>query len=151
LIELARRWSRWSRLPATERSRLVALAIALPIIDIALRTLGLKRTQRWLLRSATVPVRASSGTDIEAGHRLAELVAIAGAHGLYRITCLRQALLLQWWLRRRGLQARLCVGAMKAPDGGLDAHAWAELDGVALGQANLLHTPFEDTTRSRSR
>ena len=73
---------------------------------------------------------------------MAELAALAGSRGHYRNTCLRQALVVEWWLRRRGLPASLCIGARKHDDGRLDAHAWVELGGVALAQADLGHAPF---------
>lgn len=147
LVDLTRRWSQWVRLSVADRRTLIGLAVALPLIDVAMRFAGLKRLQHWLLgrHHAT---RAISSNDVTAGHRLAALAAIAGAHGLYRITCLRQALLLQWMLRRRGVHGSLQIGALKTPEGTLDAHAWVELDGVALGQPNLAHSSFPgfDTT-----
>ena len=56
-------------------------------------------------------------------------------------TCLRQALLVHWLLRRRGFSPELKLGVRKQADA-FDAHAWVELQGVALGQGELTHVPF---------
>ncbi len=143
MAELAHNWSRWQKLSGPERRTLVALVFALPLVDIAVRALGVKRTQAGLSRlTRKVPPRACSRDDLAAANRLAELAAIAGVHGIYSITCLRQALLVQHKLRRRGLATQLRIGAIKNSDGGMEAHAWAELDGIALGQRDLVYVPF---------
>ena len=143
--DIAHQWSRWRGLSRTDKRSLFALALLLPFVDIALRTAGLKRTQAWLLRlGGNRKVLTPPYADIEAtdAQRLAELAAIAGARGIYPITCLRQALLVQCWLRRRGLAAQLRLGALKNVDGTLNAHAWVELNGVALAQPALCHEAF---------
>ena len=145
LIELPRHWSRWRQLPRPERRTLVAFALALPLIDVGIRTFGFKRTQKglsWLTRKAAL--RPCSGDDLASANRLAELADIAGTHGIYRNTCLRQAVLVQHRLRQRGLPAQLRIGARKNTDGALEAHAWVELDGVALGQQDSGYAPFGD-------
>lgn len=148
MADLARRWSRWRRLSAADRRILAALVLLLPLADLALRTAGLRRVQHWLARwTRDVPPARRPLDPLAFAERLAELAAIAGAHGLYRNTCLRQALVVQHWLRRRGLPARLCVGALAQPGGALDAHAWVELDGVALAQPRLRHVPFDGLDR----
>lgn len=148
LPERAHNWSRWRNLAGSERRSLVALALALPLVDIAVRSAGLKRTQAgfsWLNRK--IRFRACSDDDLACAHRLAELAAIAGNHGFYSITCLRQALLVQHKLRRRGLDAQLRIGAIRNADGSLQAHAWTELEGVALGQRDLVHLPLAGADR----
>ena len=145
LIELPRHWSQWWQLPRPERRTLVAFALALPLIDIGIRTFGLKRTQKgfsWLTRKA-LP-RPCSDNDLANANRLVELADIAGTHGIYHITCLRQAVLVQHRLRRQGLPARLRIGARKNADGVLEAHAWVDLEGIALGQRDSGHVPFPD-------
>lgn len=84
----------------------------------------------------TEPLQMAEAQD------LARLAAIAGAKGPVSATCLRQALVVRAWLRRQGLDARLKIGVMR-PDGQLDAHAWVELEGVALGQRQLSHASFD--------
>jgi hypothetical protein len=50
-----------------------------------------------------------------------------------RITCLPRACALHWLLTWRGRDSRICFG-VRADDRGLEAHAWVELDGVAVGE-----------------
>jgi hypothetical protein len=137
------------QLPAGERRQLLALVAALPAISLLLATAGLVRTRRWLdATSVSRSVRRPSATDLHAAQRAAALAEIAGRRGAVRATCLRQALFLHWLLRRQGLLPVLRLGVRKT-DGVFDAHAWVELDGVPLGQSELLHTAFERQDWSR--
>ena len=133
--------ARWRALPAGDRVRLLGLALLLPLVDLSLRGLGLARTQR-LLRLEREPVDTGVAPEAAAAaQRLAQLAAIAGRRGLYANTCLRQALTVQWWLRRRGLPAQLRIGARRNGDT-LDAHAWVELSGIPLAQGADLPPVF---------
>ena len=59
LTEFRNRWARWCALGARDRRRLLALAVLLPLIDLALRGAGFVRTQRWLTRHGeTRPLRS---------------------------------------------------------------------------------------------
>lgn len=133
--------ARWRALTPGDRARLLALAVLLPLVDVSLRGLGLRRTQRLLgldYECVGAPVAPEAAA---AAQRLAQLAAIAGRRGLYANTCLRQALAVQWWLHRRGLPAHLRIGARR--DGGtLEAHAWVELDGIPLAQGPDLPPAF---------
>ncbi len=117
----------------------------LPLIDIAIRTIGMRRTCAVLAsRSRNVPLRDCTAENIARANRVAELAAIAGRHGLYANTCLRQAVLVQHYLRHQGLSAQLRIGAMKTSTGDLQFHAWVELNGVALAQGELLYAPLRE-------
>jgi hypothetical protein len=110
--------------------------LSLPLIDLMLRVLGLDSTQRLLARAA--PVRAAAAATapnaeiLFAAEERAAVIALAGRYALLNGTCLRQALLLWWQLRRHGLAPAICIGVSK--QGGFRAHAWAELGGRQLGQ-----------------
>lgn len=148
MSSLARNLAKWRALSRADRLTLLGLAALLPAIDISLRVAGLRRTQRWLgLADRAASTGTANAASIATGERVAHLAAIAGAHGVYRNTCLRQALAVQWLLRRRGLDGALRLGARKMPDGAFEAHAWVELAGVPLGQPGLLHTPFPSQPR----
>ena len=116
---------------------LIALMVLVPLVDIALRTLGLRRTQSLLRLDRAPTVAPSDSRALADAQRIAELANIAGRRGAWTNTCLRQALAVQWWLYRRGLPAQLRIGAQRVGDQ-LDAHAWVELDGVALAQSREL-------------
>ena len=139
---MGRRLARWRELAPTDRWRLLGLVVALPAIEAMLRIFGAVRTRRWLDRiSANARQRSADPGQLRSAEHLAQLAAIAGRRGLIDATCLRPALLLQCLLRRRGLSPEFKLGVRKR-DGLFDAHAWVELQGVALGQAGLEHCAF---------
>lgn len=138
-------WRRWWRLSGAEKRMVLVLAWRMAWVDASLRLRGVKRTRRWLLRG--IPPRAAvpvSPASVAAAQRIAALAAMVGRRELGQASCLRQALVVEQWLRRRGLAAELRVGVRRDPATGFDAHAWVELGGVALGQARLQHTPVAD-------
>ena len=63
------------------------------------------------------------------------MVRIAANHGLFRANCLEQSLTLSWLLKRRGIETDLRIGAQKH-EGKFAAHAWIELDGVAINDSH---------------
>lgn len=117
---------------------------ALPVTGAFIRAIGFQRTSKvWARFSGSVPLRPSSAQDMTDAQALARLAAIAGRRGPIAVTCLRQSLVVRAWLRRRGLDAQLKIG-VKKNGAALDAHAWVELDGVALAQPDLSHLPFSE-------
>ena len=143
-------WSRWRDLSFQEKKWLLWMLLLLPLISAMLRLFGYTRTQAWLLRHSekTAFIEADSNT-LQKAERLAQLANIAGRRGAITATCLRQALLLQWWLRRLGLDAKLKLGA-RLQEGQFDAHAWVELAGAALMQGNLEHIALPESKASRN-
>ncbi len=147
---MARLLRRWFALPLSEQWRLLQLGLMLPVVAGLLRMLGVMRCARLMQRSnSRRPTHPATVSEMQYAQRLAELAAIAGRRNAVRTTCLRQALLLQWLLRRRGLAAELRIGVRKQ-DAALDAHAWVELDGVALGEPDLAHAKFPDDLVARA-
>jgi hypothetical protein len=97
----------------------------------------------WLERASTIRTPSACTPDaIADAVRLAELAAIAGRRGAVAASCLRQALVVWWWLRRRGLPAQFRIGTIGSGES-FAAHAWVELDGVALAQPELPHHSFD--------
>ncbi len=138
-----RAYARWLALDWRERRLLLGLMIGLPMIAATLRLFGVFRTQRWLERlSNNAAARDLNSDALRSAERLAELAEIAGRRGPISVTCLRQALMVYWLLRRRGFAPELKIG-MRSQDGVMDGHAWVELGGVALNQPNLSHVAFE--------
>lgn len=137
------RLSQWWRLPRSSRYLFWLLLAGLPAVSVSLRLLGFRRTLAVVERvSHRRHPRSATAADVAAGHDLARLCAIAGRHGLFPATCLRQALLVHGLLRRRGLPPVLRLG-VRRKDASPDMHAWVELNGVALGETELAHTPFQ--------
>ena len=140
---MRRAWSRWQELSFREKKWLLWMLIQLPIISAMLHMFGFNRSQAWLLRfSNNSPFIQANAEALKTAEKLAQLANIAGRRGAITATCLRQAMLLQTWLRRQRLDAQLKLGA-RLQDGQFDAHAWVELAGKPLGQTEMNHRAFE--------
>ncbi|MEZ5645277.1 MAG: lasso peptide biosynthesis B2 protein [Burkholderiaceae bacterium] len=117
--------------------------LILPATGVLIKLFGFRKAAKICEGiGCQTPLRPAQPWQLAEAQDLAQLAAIAGARGPISATCLRQALVVRAWLRRRGLDARLKIG-VKMPDGQLDAHAWVEVDGVALGQHRLNHAAFD--------
>lgn len=136
------RLQQWRQLPPHERWQVLVLMATLPAISLALRVFGYVRTRRWLEhRSRHAAPRVADATDLGLAERYAQLAAIAGRHSVVKTTCLRQALAVHAWLRRRGLRPEFKLGVDKS-QARLDAHAWVELEGRRLAQPSPRHSSF---------
>jgi hypothetical protein len=131
---------RFLALDGSERRLLLAAAFAMPVFALALRLAGIDRMQRWV--GSVTGVRREGAAPA----RIAWLAAAAARHGPIRATCLVRGLLTTYLLRRRGFDACLRVG-VRLVEGRLEAHAWTECDGIALGEAADVaerYAPFAD-------
>ncbi|HEX7185269.1 MAG TPA: lasso peptide biosynthesis B2 protein [Thermoanaerobaculia bacterium] len=112
--------------------------IVLWIASLGLRWLPFARMERLL-----TPVqkgRRSSDDCVVA--RCVWATAAASRHHLKRMTCLPRALGLRWLLGRAGFAADLRIGVRREGDQ-LLAHAWVELDGQPVGEAQGEPSPFQ--------
>ena len=77
---------------------------------------------------------------------MARIVDTAARHSLKLPSCLEQSLVLWWLLHRQGIAAELRIGARKETNQ-FEAHAWVELEGVALNDGNIHRhfVPLEDS------
>lgn len=141
----SRRVRQWRALRVSARLLLLAMLVLLPLLSASLKLLGFGHTKSVLDRITGLRAgRAAVPADLAAGEQWARLAAIAGRRNLIRTTCLRQSLLVYTLLRARRLRPLLKIGVRR--QGTLpDMHAWVELDGIALGQATLMHAAFEAT------
>jgi len=62
------------------------------------------------------------------------MIAAASHYGLARGNCLSQSVALWWLLRRRGMPAKLRIGARRTGSG-LEAHAWVEMGSEVVNDA----------------
>lgn len=132
----------WLALPGPERMILTGLLLALPLVWLSLRMGGYKRTRRLVEALSRYPQpRRAGDDDLRDAERLAQLAAVAGIHGLVEATCLPRALAVHGVLRRRGLRPELKLGVRRQPQG-IQAHAWVELEGHPLAQAELDYAVF---------
>jgi hypothetical protein len=137
---MPRRLRGWLALDWRERAQLLGLMASLAVVHGLLALAGYVRTRRWVERfSAGGARRAATAEDLQAARRLARLAEVAGRHGPVRATCLRQALVLHGWLRRRGLKPEIVIGVRRDGEAPLDAHAWVELEGASIDVAHAVH------------
>ena len=144
---MGRRLQRWRALDGRDRWRLIGCVVGLWFVHASLAVFGYGRTRRMIERvSRRTPARAATSAEIADAQALARLAASAGANALGEATCLRRALLLHGWLRRRGLRPALLLGlptnAPAPAAGDFSAHAWVELEGVPLLESDAGYRPF---------
>jgi hypothetical protein len=149
------------RLSARELWVLVQAAVLLPAVRCALRFVTITRLQLLGVHTLTgsgpgspapmpsrPPKRETEAHNIDlplttgrSPETIARMVRIAAEHGLYRAKCLEQSLVLRWLLQRQGIDARIVFGARK-DDEQMQAHAWVEVNGVALSEDNGVYQDF---------
>ena len=135
-----------ARLRALTRTELRFLAVALsatPFVSVGLSLLGFRRVHAALARwpqpraarcASEEAARAKAGS-------VARAVSIAAGRGPVRATCLRRSLLIWWLLRCCGIATVVRVGVNR-DDGNFRAHAWVELLGRPLGDAEDIAVRF---------
>lgn len=133
-----RRLSRARELTARQWRVLLAALFWLAVTDIALRASGFPRVQRMLLTSRRPGNEKVSPDGMGEIVRLVDMAARRLPHSG---TCLRRSLVLQRFLRREGIETELRFGVRKT-DGGLEAHAWLEHEGLPLGEAAPVEERF---------
>jgi hypothetical protein len=124
---------------------LAQAAALLPAVHLALKFVTVARLQSLGARTALGSVSA------ELSQPTARMVRIAAGHGIYPAKCLEQSLVLRWLLQRQGIDARIFFGARKE-DEQMEAHAWVEVNGVALNEEDDVHerfSPFEELAASK--
>jgi hypothetical protein len=102
-----------------------ACIVALGVISMALRTIGLERTWRHAHGKRKPFLRLHQSY----GAALSRRVALASTLCPLKSQCLEQSLLVLWHARRAGIDAHLRFGVLQYP---FTAHAWVEVDGVAI-------------------
>jgi hypothetical protein len=120
-----------------DRGLLLQSLLLLPAIHAALIVLGYARLQQlmeWLTPLQSNPHALSEREILPYAREISRIVSIAAAHGVYRATCLRKSMLVWWFLRREGIQSRICFG-VRMTGRLLLAHAWLEWDGIVLNDS----------------
>ena len=156
------------RLSTDERWLLAQALVLLPLTFCGVYALGVSRWQRLLI--SLVTFRKTSGLDFQLAEKrstegpvfrdeeetwqradaIARIVRVAAYRGVYQASCLQQTLVLWCLLRRNRIESEIRYGARKE-EGRLQAHAWIEVGGVALGEETdvcLYFSPFERVAAS---
>jgi hypothetical protein len=133
------------QLSQKEQGLLFQSVLLLPVVHAGLLFFGfyrLKRAMEWLSPRQSVDTPASETGTLERAREIARIVAIAAEHGVYKATCLRRSLLVWWFLRREGIQSRICFGVRTSHDK-LEAHAWVEYHGIVVNDSGSVHEQFQ--------
>jgi hypothetical protein len=141
---------KFMRLHAQERLTLFQACVLVPVTALAFACLGFRRWHATLERWTARGEAAWTGGDEEAAaraHRVARLIRVAAQYVAGDNSCLRQALVLWWLLRRQGLQTELRIGVRKEGDQ-LKAHAWVECQGLVLDDRGNESLPFVSFDRA---
>ena len=125
-----------SQLSSREAWLLVQAALLLPAVRLALKFVTVAQVQNLVERALRNPQALKISTPATA-----RIVRIAARRGLYHFKCLDQSLVLGWLLRRQGIDARIVFGARKGDDS-MEAHAWVEVDRVAISDDEGEHRTF---------
>lgn len=141
------RISRYLQHSRSDRSVLLRLALLLPLADVLIRSLGFRRSLAIAHRCSTWPHSrlAADANTLGEAQRWAELARRVGHRHLWSTRCLPQALALVWMLRRQGLDPCVRIGIARRLSEG-PAHAWVELDGIALDPLAASHSTFGDSS-----
>ena len=124
-----------NRLGRADWRDLMAAAVWLPLVRVGLRTVGFDRVCD-LVRThgglSSDPKGADPWSEI---HRLRRLVAVASRFVPWGGQCLERSLVLQRLLARRHIHCELRIGVHRRCES-LDAHAWLEFHGEAVGETD---------------
>jgi hypothetical protein len=145
LSNLSGRYQRWRTLEPWERRLIIEMFFLLPATWLVLRLLGFNRARRMAEFKLPYDSTAIDQTAMERAQRYAQLTSIAARYGVYKANCLHQSLALCWLLRKQELPAHIRIG-VKPNTQAFQAHAWVELDGVALGQEVDQYKAFDRLT-----
>jgi hypothetical protein len=123
------RWRKFAALPASDRRLLFEAALLLLRARAELSILPFSRVV------ATHPEqtpRAGVLGVVEQIPRVGWAVETTARLSPLPLTCLPQALAAWWMLQSRGHSARLMYGVSNEEKTGFSAHAWVEVDGMAV-------------------
>ena len=136
------KWKKYFSLTLRERLLFLQLLLLLPLTNLALKILGLKKLTEIASKFPTRRKQENSGPDAaNKARRLAYLVSAASRHGLYHATCLRQSLLIWWLLRWQGIHSKLQIG-VKKDDDQVFAHAWVEVNDEVINDGDEVEQVF---------
>ena len=142
-------WAKLQTLSFSQKRLLAASVMLLPISAVALRFFSLRSWQSFLLKRAArrSPNRSCPNkTALDTAFETARMVRVASARGPYRGSCLQQSVTLWWLLQRQSIESKIRFGARKDGER-LEAHAWVEVDGLALNDGRGSHNEFKPCER----
>ena len=117
-------------------------AAMLPFLSLLLHFRGFRYTQRFLQR--LLGARVGQAPAAPGDPRVvvtSRMVLAAARHSLISSSCLERSLSLWWLLARQGIATQLRIGVRKDGEK-FAAHAWIELEGIGVGEAEDTHNHY---------
>ena len=127
------KWEKIKRLSFWELRQLGKAVFMLPMTALGLRLMGFNFVQSALSLGLPAPVYSTDARSMVKAQQIAKMVRVAVVYGLFCATCLPQSMVLWRFLQGQGIGCHLRLGA-RSENGNLEAHAWVEVDGVALNE-----------------
>lgn len=130
-------WERYRRLSKNERKDLVRGFVLIPWAAVYVRLFGVRKWERAARENAESNAGAgqTDNGQLAVARAAARMIEAASRNGIARGNCLSKSVALWWLLKRKDISAKLRIGARKAGRE-LEAHAWVELDGQILNDAD---------------
>ena len=141
---LTSKLNKFRQLSRPQRWLLIQATLLLPLVHAGLLLLGYARLRRMMERLAPLKSTDPSAGEVARVRRareIARIVSIAAQHGFYRATCLRRSLLTWWFLRRDGLESKICFG-VRLLQHGFEAHAWLEYNRTVINDSAKVHDHY---------
>jgi hypothetical protein len=109
---------------------------------LAVNALRLRFRPTSTLAAALIPAETvTERSRDETATELTLALGRAAAHHIVAMTCLPRALALRAMLAARGVASVLRIGVRRR-DGAIEAHAWIEVDGAAVGEPESIERRF---------
>jgi hypothetical protein len=133
-----------------ERYAFIRAVAALPMVSLALRIFGFRRTQQiltWFSPNGPTSRDAISEAGLERARVIARMVEAAGREVWVHARCLERSLTAWALMRRQHISARLRIG-VRGQGTELRAHAWVEVSGVVLNDSEEIFRGYKAFARA---
>lgn len=124
-----RKLKKFLALTGREKRLFLHALVFLPLFEVGVRTLGLKRIVRLV---SCNPRNSVVDDSLERIRGDALIIQRATNQSLVPVRCLARTLYLWRRLLKQGIESDLCIGVDKGGAAGFDAHAWLEKDAEIL-------------------
>lgn len=132
-MRLRRKLGRFLHMTIGQKMLLIEAALCLAAARLVIVLVPFRHVAPWLQRAPHSP-----DCDADTVQAVREAVTVAARNVPWNAVCLPQAMAAKAMLARRGQGSALHLGAGKADDGGLLAHAWLVAGGkVVVGEEGI--------------
>ena len=116
------------------------IQMMIPVVDMLIRVIGIRRTVEFILRSKKSLKNTSSDTLMNARQVLRSLKT-GVEQTFWKGNCLSRSIVLHGLLERKGISSELCIGVRNKPK--FKAHAWVEHRGTPLNAGPNVYRNYQ--------